>query len=445
MITAKKLWRRGMGLLPHTLLGRSLLILTLPIVLIQLITMAVFLDRHWGEMTGRLAAALAGEVAWVADALDDGAQAPFLFERASRDFGFTCTLTPTKRLNPDPPEPRFFWEALVHQALEDALKNALGNRKFTVSVNLKTKILHIDVRTQKGILTIESGTGRVFSSSAYIFLMWVMGSALTLGLVAVLFMRGQIRPIKRLAIAARNLGLGREVAPFAPSGAMEVRGATRAFFEMQARIKRYIDQRTQMLAGVSHDLGTLLTRLKLTIALLPDGPDTQDLKADVEEMTRMLAAYLDFARGAGAEAFVRTDITALIHNAIERLGARVPVDVHIQGDVTARLRPLAMARALANLMSNAVRYGTHIWVSAHVENSFVDIRIEDNGPGIPPEKYKDAFRPFVRLDLARTLDGEGGTGLGLAIVQDIAHAHGGEVLLEASPHGGLCAILRLPV
>ncbi|HBH26639.1 MAG TPA: two-component sensor histidine kinase [Rhodospirillaceae bacterium] len=434
------------ALLPQSLLGRSLLILTAPIVLIQVVTMAVFMDRHWDEVTGRLAEGVSGEIAWVADAVEDGATPAYLFARARRDFDFTCTLRTKGTIGgalPDPP--RWFWEAAVHKKVQSALQAALPDRKALVSVDLKTKTLEVWVALRTGgVLYVTAPTRRVFSPSAYIFLIWAAGSALTLGLVAVLFMRGQVRPIRRLAVAAERLGRGQPVPPFTSSGATEVRQATAAFFDMQRRIRRHVEQRTAMLAGVSHDLGTVLTRLKLGLAVLPESADAMALKADVAEMERMLGAYLDFARGAGEEAFVRTDVGTLLRDLAARAG--VPVDVRVEGEVSARVRPVAMGRAISNLLANAARHGGRIWASVLRDGGHVEVRVEDDGPGVPEDQREEAFTPFTRLAPGRSLAEGAGVGLGLAIVRDVAHAHGGKVWLEASrAHGGVCAVLRLPV
>lgn len=435
--------------LPRGLLGRSLLIVAAPIVLAQAVTAIVFLDRHWDEMTARLASALAGEVAWVADALDDGADARWLFARAQSDFALACGLTPRGAMyatDPEASRPRLFWGAAVHDALSDALVRALGGRAFRVTrLDLRAKRLEllVELGAGRGALRVSASTSRLFSSSAYIFLMWMAGSSVVLLVVAVLFMRGQVRPIRRLAVAAERFGRGREVPSFSASGAKEVRQATAAFFAMHRRISRYVEQRTAMLAGVSHDLGTMLARLKLGLAMLPDGADVNALRADVVAMEKMLAGYLDFARGEGGEAFARTDLAAMLRDLAGRQAA--PVEVADEGDVWASVRPVAMARALGNLLANAAQHGARVWASVTREREDrIVITIDDDGPGIPAERREDAFRPFVRLDSARGVEG-GGTGLGLAIVRDIVHAHGGRTFLGDSLHGGVRVTIRLPV
>jgi two-component system osmolarity sensor histidine kinase EnvZ len=262
--------------------------------------------------------------------------------------------------------------------------------------------------------------------------------------VAVAFLRNQIRPILRLATAAEDFGKGREL-DFRPQGAREVRQATYAFFEMKRRIERSIEQRTAMLNGVSHDLRTILTRFKLSLALLDDGPEKDELLRDVEEMQRMLEDYLAFARGDAGEAATPTDIGALLEELkadAERHGHAT--EIRIAGEPVVTVRADAFKRCLFNLVSNAQRYGDRIEIEAMRDQRFLTVNIDDDGPGIPPEKREEVFRPFFRLDEARNQD-EGGTGLGLAIARDIARSHGGDIILGQSPMGGLRASVRVPV
>ena len=274
----------------------------------------------------------------------------------------------------------------------------------------------------------------------------MLGSSLILMTVAILFLRNQIRPIQQLAIAAQDFGKGRDVQNFRPRGAREVRQAANAFIEMRRRVERSFEQRTTMLNGVSHDMRTILTRFKLSLALLDESnPEFEDLQKDVDEMSRMLEAYLAFARGDAAEQAAPTDIAALLdelRSDSTRQGHDTKTSFH--GNPILVVRPDAFKRCLTNLVSNAQRFGKAIMISGQREHRYLIIHVDDDGPGVPEDRREDVFRPFLRLDEARNQD-HGGTGLGLAIARDIARFHGGDIALGKSPLGGLRATVRVPV
>jgi two-component system osmolarity sensor histidine kinase EnvZ len=283
-----------------------------------------------------------------------------------------------------------------------------------------------------------------YEPNVHIFILWMLGASIVLLTVAILFLRNQIRPILRLADAAEDFGMGRDF-DFRPHGAREVRQAGYAFIEMKKRVERALEQRTAMLNGVSHDLRTILTRFKLSLAVMEGEAEIEPLQRDVEEMQRMLEAYLAFARGDGGEAAAPTDVKAMLEELrsdAERQGATVSIEAN--GALTVKLRPNAFKRCLANLVANALRHGARIVLQAAREQRFISISVDDDGPGIAPEHREDVFRPFYRLDEARNQD-ESGAGLGLAIARDIARAHGGDITLSASPMGGLRANVRIPV
>jgi two-component system osmolarity sensor histidine kinase EnvZ len=273
----------------------------------------------------------------------------------------------------------------------------------------------------------------------------MVGTSLVLLTVAILFLRNQIRPILTLADAAEGFGKGREVPGFRPRGASEVRRAAQAFIEMKRRVERTIEQRTTMLAGVSHDLRTLLTRFKLELALIEGSPEVEALRSDVDEMARMLEAYLAFARGDSGEQAAATEMSMFLEDLkadAEREGHTTTVTYHGQPLVT--VRPAAFRRCLGNLVSNAARFAYTIAITGHRDHRWLTITVDDDGPGIAPSMREEVFKPFMRLDDARNQD-QGGTGLGLAIARDIARSHGGDIVLGDSPLGGLRATLRVPV
>jgi two-component system osmolarity sensor histidine kinase EnvZ len=314
----------------------------------------------------------------------------------------------------------------------------------TISVNRR---VIVQVQLGDGVLEFDVHQKRLYSSTPYIFLMWMVGSSLVLFAIAIVFMRNQIRPIRRLAIAARSFGMGREVGDFRPEGAAEVRQAAEAFQQMRERLRRQFTQRTEMLAGVSHDLRTPLTRMKLQLAMLGDTPEIAELKSDVHDMEHMVEGYLAFARGEGTEAPVPTDLAALIMDAVaaeKRDGSTVTLVVNATDGVALEIRPQAFKRALVNLIANAKRYGETVAVAVSIGQEVILITVDDDGPGVPPESREDVFKPFFRLDSSRNPK-TGGTGLGLTIARDIIRNHGGDLTLEDAPIGGLRARIRLPV
>jgi two-component system osmolarity sensor histidine kinase EnvZ len=274
----------------------------------------------------------------------------------------------------------------------------------------------------------------------------MVGTSLVLFAVASIFMRNQVRPIRRLARAVESFGKGREPEEdFKPEGALEIRQAAGAFNLMSERIRRQVRQRTDMLSGVSHDLRTPLTRMKLQIAMLGETPETRELSANVSEMEKMIQDYLTFARGEGGEKSVECDLGQIVADLGSKWQAGgIALDCHVEGKIVTWLKPNALRRCIDNLIANASRYGTQVWVHAGRRGQAIEVLVDDNGPGLPEEEREDAYRPFYRLDRSRN-PSTGGTGLGLSISRDVARTHGGDIFLEDSPHGGLRARVRLPI
>jgi two-component system osmolarity sensor histidine kinase EnvZ len=287
---------------------------------------------------------------------------------------------------------------------------------------------------------------RLTFGSSFAYVLAQLGLALVLFGLAIWFMRRELVPLEHLGVAADALGKGRDVPDFAfTGGTREVRNAATAFQTMRIRLRRSVQQRTEMLAGVSHDLRTPLTRMKLSLALLPESPETKELADDVTDMERMIEGYLAFARGEGDEEPAPVDLGEILQEvATDARRESGNVEVAWQGDMDVQLRALAIKRCLTNLVSNALRYGTKVRLQAVRGRTSVEITIDDNGPGIPPDKYEEVFRPFYRLDESRNVD-TGGVGLGLTIARDVARSHGGDVALAGSPMGGLRVVVRIPV
>lgn len=430
--------------LPRSLFGRSLMIIVTPLILLQVVSTWVFYDSHWDTVTRRLAQSVAGDIAAVIEMMQvDRSPAHYarVFEVAQNKMQLRIVFRPDARL---PGSPILIRHNLVDEKLSAALTSFVG-RKFLIDTRSLEKEVEVQVQLDDGVLHVELPRRRLFSSTTYVFILWMVGTSLILFAVATVFMRKQVRPIRRLADAAEAFGKGRDVPDFRPEGATEVKQAAGAFVVMRDRIKRQITQRTEMLAGVSHDLRTPLTRMKLELALLGDSPDSEGLKADVAEMERMLNGYLAFARGEGTEQTVETDLTALIEDVVgnarrEGGGVELAAEPHM----VVPLRPDAFRRCLSNLIANAQRYAQRVAIAAGRRGSAIVITVDDDGPGIPPGRREDVFRPFFRLDPSRN-PATGGTGLGLTIARDVARSHGGDLTLEESPLGGLRARLRLPV
>lgn len=449
---AAALWRRRprpfrwvKRFLPRTLFGRSLMIMVTPVVLAQLIATYWFYDRHWEELTKRLAFGVAGEIAMVIEELkgDDGdAERAATLARTATAMDLYITWLPGETL-PERRQP-------VRGILETTLATALDERvrhPWRIDTNVAREWIEIRVQLEDGVLSVMSPERRLFSFTSYLFIIWMVGSSAILFAIAVLFMRNQIRPIRRLAVAADAFGKGRDAPGFKPEGAAEVRQAAAAFLQMRARIQRQISQRTEMLAGVSHDLRTPLTRMRLQLAMLPDSPEVEELKEDVREMETMIEGYLAFARGEGTEAPrpVRIDrlLREIAGNA-RREGANIDLDLGDADVPELPLRANAMKRCLTNLVANGLRYGKQVRIGLSVGADTMEIAIEDDGPGIPAARREEVFRPFRRLKPSRN-PATGGVGLGLTIARDIARGHGGDVVLGDSQLGGLKAVVRLPL
>ncbi len=426
-------------ILPRGLFGRSLLIVLIPMVLLQAVALQIFYGNHLSELSRRLAGGVAGEVGLMVIEID---RAPNLRGRiiqlGDQYFQFNTSFLPGEGLRqlppPDLPGP-------VDTDLARALAAQL-HRPFNVDWNALPDTIVINVQMPDGVLGIDVPRKRLYIGTFYLFLVWLIGTAVLLFGVAALFLRTQVRGIHRLAAAAEAFGMGRDEGPIRPEGAMEVRRAATAFNRMRERLRRFLVQRTTMLAGVSHDLRTPLTRLRLALAMQPQIPrqDLADMTGDIEEMERLIGIYLNFARGEGGEQPVPTDISALLDDicaAARRAGASISLDA--PAGLTATIRPEAMRRALTNLIDNARRHASRIWVSARqTGQSTLQILIDDDGPGIPAAKRETLLKPFESEDPA-------GTGLGLTIACDIVVAHGGAIRLLDRPGGGLRIAIELPV
>lgn len=436
--------------LPQTLFARSLLILVIPILLIQIITTYVFFERHWSRMSARLAFALAGEISIFADVLES-TTSPETQNRLKNyaKNGLELRISVEEGEIDQKTQVFYFgWQGIVSNTLSQALETQV-KRPFLVHINAENKKVMIHVALNNGqILSVKTPLRRLFSSSSYIFLLWMIGVSFTLLMIAVLFMRGQIRPIRRLAIAAERFGKGRDMSDFKVQGAKEVRQAGQAFLDMRDRIKRQIEQRTAMLAGVSHDLRTPLTRLKLSLAMVdPDKiPDSKNMIEDLEDMERMIQSYLEFARNQTEEEVETHDIVMMIKKMADKMqenGFSIHHDMPESLEIPIRI--LAFERCFTNLTKNAKAYAQNLWITvSNNEKDGIHITFEDDGPGIPDDQIQEVFKPFYRVEKSRN-NKTGGIGLGLSIAKDVVSAHGGEISLRKSGKGGLSVEIILPL
>jgi two-component system osmolarity sensor histidine kinase EnvZ len=442
-------WRRMSrtlnSVMPKGLYARALLIIIAPMVILQSVVAFVFMERHFNVVTQRLSAGVVSDIAALIDVYRDYPQDAdkAQIRRIAQDrLGLAVDFLPLNDMPPPGPKPFF---SLIDQALSEELRKQIG-RPFWIDTVGRSALVEIRVQLDNTVLRVFARRSAAYASNSEIFLLWMVGTSIVLISVAVIFLRNQIKPILKLADAAESFGKGREVPNYRPRGAREVRRAAQAFIEMKTRIERAIEQRTAMLAGVSHDLRTVLTRFKLELALVKKKtPAVEAMRKDVDEMARMLEAYLAFARGDLGESSAPTDMAAFLQELkddAERHGHKTSAVFHGQPIVT--VRPAAFKRCLANLVSNAARFAPSIAITGHRDHRWLTVSIDDDGPGIPAEMREEVFKPFLRLDDARNQD-EGGTGLGLAIARDIARSHGGDIMLGDSPLGGLRATVRVPV
>lgn len=428
--------------LPRSLLGRSLLMILFPLMILEGVALQIFYGGHIDVVSRRMSGAVVDELAFTIALMQRFPQPEnrdWILARARDDFGLTITLEPGARLTRTK-------SVNVLGPMDDDLKAALQETlrvPFYMDWTSDNRFVLVDIQLPTGVLQVDTPRKRLYITTFYLFVLWMVGSAIPVFAVAALFMRNQVRAIRRLAAAAEAFGMGRDAGMIKPEGALEVRQAATAFNRMQERIRRYLLQRTEMLAGVSHDLRTPLTRMRLALAMLPKTPELRDdvaeMTTDVAEMERMIGAYLAFARGEGVEQVEPVDLAALLEGVAARArrsGADVATD--LPPELMLPLRADATRRAITNLVDNARRHARHVRLAAMPQGTrTVQVTVDDDGPGIPPHRRERVFRPFES-------GASDGTGLGLTIARDIVRAHGGDIVLEDSPLGGLRARISLP-
>ncbi len=454
--TARRTWRlpnlgvmRALfgGIMPKGLYARALIIIIAPIVLLQSVVAFVFMERHWETVTRRLSDATTRDIAMllgVYESYPHDDDYKRLIKLAQTKLNLSLQILPPQDLPPTRPKPFF---DLLDRTLSREIRKQI-NKPFWIDTVGRSHLVEIRIQLKDAVMRVLARRSQTYASNSHIFLLWMVGTSLVLMTVAILFLRNQIKPILRLAQAADRFGKGQSAPPdFRPRGAREVRQAALSFMEMRNRIERQIEQRTTMLAGVSHDLRTILTRLKLQLAMFEDSQEAREMLADVDEMQAMLEDYMAFARGDSSEESAPVNIGDLlqdIRKQTARGGKEITLDLP-DNEIVVPLRRHAFKRAVSNVVSNAIRFADHVTVSVVQNDDWLTLRIDDDGPGIPEEEREEVFRPFYRLDDARGQATGINTGLGLSIARDIVRSHGGDITLKASEMGGLQATIRVPV
>lgn len=432
--------------LPRTLFFRTMLLIFIPLITVQVVSVVVFFDGSWKRMGRRLSENLVSDMNAVMILVDKNPQNLPEIQKLSADnfeinFVFHSNKTKYQVMRKASKGNR-----MIIGYLEEALKKAFPNDVTDIYLGKGDKDLVVFVDTDKGLFQFETSRKKIFSSSIFMFVVWMAGTSILLFLVAVLFLRIQVRSIAELAQVAEDFGKGIDNKNFKPYGSSEVRKAAIAFIKMKERIQRQISERTQMLAGVSHDLRTPLTRMKLQVTMMPDGEDKKDFLSDIDEMEKMLDGYLSFVSGEGGEKSSFVDMNEMILSIINKFRNKKALIRYSTNDQVSAIqgREQALKRALTNIISNAFRYGKTIAVKLESNDKKLNVIVEDDGPGIPKEKREDVFKAFYRLENSRNKE-TGGVGLGLSIAKDVITSHGGTIELGDSSLGGLKVLITIPL
>lgn len=434
-------WRRK--LLPRTLFFRTMMLIFVPLIVVQIVSVVVFFDGSWSRMGRRLSDNLVENIKVIISLKDEGMSVAKIKNTVAHDMGIEFNFYEGKSISSF--SRRMKLNPMVVGYLKESMQNVFVDNKWMISLDDKGKGNNLIVLVEKenGVYEFLCAKKKIFSSSIFMFVVWMVATSVFLFLVSVLFLRIQVRSIAELAQTAENFGKGIDD-NFKPYGSSEVRKAGVAFIEMKRRIIRQIAERTQMLAGISHDLRTPLTRLKLMVTMMDNNPDKKDFLADIDEMEKMLNGYLSFVKGQGDEVSIEVDVDALVGEIVARsLNKNIKFETSNDEKIIVA-KEQALKRAITNVVANASRYGKKIKVTVKKYDRKIVICVDDNGPGIPKEKREDAFKAFYRLEESRNKE-TGGIGLGLSITKDIITAHGGKISLGDSRLGGLQVVIELPL
>ena len=426
---------------PSGLYTRSLIIIIAPIVILQAILTFVFLERHWQLVTKKLSSSVVSEIGMMMD-MQKNNDLIEISSNAKKFYDINLRLLTNQRIDNDFRLP----DNLVEKTLSQELQKNLDNKYSIEDIPEEKKVI-INIEVENGILEFVIPRRNVYATNSHIFLVWMVISSILILSIAILFLRQQIKPIEKLAKAAESFGIGRKIKNFKPTGATEVRKAADAYIKMQERIEKFLEQRTLMLAGVSHDLRTPLTRIKLQLEMYSNQKGNTELLKDVNEMQYMLETYLDFSQTVSSEEDTEVDLKELIDNIISTSNEKskiISLKPTNLKNIKYICKKIALKRCVINLINNAKAFGDEVLITLNESNKEITITIEDNGPGIPKKDYEKALRPFQRLDSSRNQN-IAGSGLGLSISQEIMNSIGGNIKLSKSKLGGLKVIMALPL
>jgi len=426
---------------PSGLYTRSLIIIIAPIVILQAILTFVFLERHWQLVTKKLSSSVVSEIGMMMD-MQKNNDLIEISSNAKKFYDINLRLLTNQRIDNDFRLPANLVEKTLSQELQKNLDN-----KYSIEDIPEEKKVIINIEVENGILEFVIPRRNVYATNSHIFLVWMVISSILILSIAILFLRQQIKPIEKLAKAAESFGIGRKIKNFKPTGATEVRKAADAYIKMQERIEKFLEQRTLMLAGVSHDLRTPLTRIKLQLEMYSNQKGNTELLKDVNEMQYMLETYLDFSQTVSSEEDTEVDLKELIDNIISTSNEKskiISLKPTNLKNIKYICKKIALKRCVINLINNAKAFGDEVLITLNESNKEITITIEDNGPGIPKKDYEKALRPFQRLDSSRNQN-IAGSGLGLSISQEIMNSIGGNIKLSKSKLGGLKVIMALPL
>ena len=425
--------------LPQTLLGRSILILVIPLIVLQLIITIIFYNRHWDTITRHRTIDFVKDITLVVESFEKNKSMEnqiWALNNVSEKLQLQTFYKKNKKLNFDKyKEKTTELEKYLFKNLDPL------NKKFNLSINDEKKLITVMVELNEGVLEFRANKKRIFSSTTYIFILWMVSASIILFAVALLFLKNQIKPIRKLAIAVDRFGKGKSIENFKPSGAREVRRVSNAFKIMKDRIENSISQRNKMFSSISHDIRTVLTRMKLNLEL--HKLDKSGLKKDLVEMEEMVVEYLKYAKGEKKEKIQKVNITNLL-NTIKKRYPKKNIYFNNGKKINIHIRLNSIKRCINNLISNSLKFSKNIEITCNKKNNNLEIIIDDDGPVIQENERKKVLQPFYRIEASRNRD-TGGIGLGITIAADIINNHGGDFFLDKSPLGGLRAKIYLPI